>query len=33
MVALTKANGDVLESPLFPGLKIRLRDVFRPAGA
>jgi len=33
MVALTRANGDVLESPLFPGLKIRLRDVFRPAGA
>ena len=33
MVALTRANGDVLESPLFPGLKIRLRDVFRRARA
>ena len=25
------AGQDILESPLFPGLKIRLRDVFRPA--
>ena len=25
------ANDDTLESPLFPGLKIRLRDVFRSA--
>ena len=25
------AGGDVLESPLFPGLKLRLRDVFRSA--
>jgi len=28
---LTLAAGDVLGSPLFPGLKIRLRDVFRSA--
>jgi hypothetical protein len=25
------ASDDVLESPLFPGLKLRLRDVFRSA--
>ena len=25
------ANDDTLESPLFPGLKIRLRDIFRSA--
>ena len=25
------ASGDILESPLFPGLKLRLRDVFRSA--
>jgi Uma2 family endonuclease len=30
---LTLENGDALESPLFPTLKIRLRDVFQPAGA
>jgi len=27
------ANDDTLESPLFPGLKTRLRDVFRSARA
>ena len=27
------ANDDTLESPLFPRLKIRLRDIFRPARA
>jgi Uma2 family endonuclease len=25
----TAADGDLLESPLFPGLKIRLRNIFR----
>ena len=24
-------DGEHFESPLFPGLEIRLRDVFRPA--
>ena len=27
------ANDDTLESPLFAGLRIRLRDIFRPARA
>jgi hypothetical protein len=26
-------GNDVLESPLFPGLKLRLRNIFRPARA
>jgi Uma2 family endonuclease len=29
----TAADGNILESPLFPGLKIRLRDIFRSARA
>lgn len=29
----TLADNGVAETPLFPGLKIRLRDVFRPARA
>ncbi len=33
MSVLALTSGHVLESRLFPGLKIRLRDVFRPAGA
>ena len=33
MSMLTLADGDLLKSPLFPGLTIRLRDVFAPAGA
>ena len=33
MSVLSLTSGHVLESRLFPGLKIRLRDVFRPAGA
>jgi hypothetical protein len=30
---VTSARADVLESPLFPRLRTRLRDVCRPAGA
>jgi len=29
----TAADGDTLESPLFPGLRLRLRDIFRSARA
>jgi Uma2 family endonuclease len=28
VITLAAASGDVLKSPLFPGLRIRLRDVF-----
>ena len=29
VATLTVAAGDILESPLFPGLRIPVRDVFR----
>jgi len=31
ITVLALASDDVIESPLFPGLKLRLRDVFRSA--